>query len=42
MIKWLEIDFHDIALYFEAKSPADFINREHSEYNQRSVSLFCL
>ena len=40
MITLPAIFFHDIAKYFEAKSPADFIIRLYSEYEQGKAFLY--
>ena len=40
MITLPAIFFHDIAKYFEAKSPADFIIRLYSEYGQGKAFLY--
>ena len=40
MITLPAIFFHNIAKYFEAKSPADFIIRLYSEYGQGKAFLY--
>ena len=40
IINWSGIHFHDIAKYFEEKSPNDFINRLHSGYKQEQAYCY--